>query len=199
MEPIPEKLELRKKLLALRLQIFDNIEVKSSLELQIRAQLETLLEQLRSQHNDTFEDRMASYLPFGTELDINGIFADKRWFPKINNNSLLWFLAGFEDLRLLPKGAKGIREQVLEKCQDSTATRQTPWIVFVPALCADHEGFRLGYGGGYYDRFLSTHDKHIVSVVCLPEEFVFQRIPRENHDFRVDFLVTEKGIRSFTN
>jgi len=65
-------------------------------------------------------------------------------------------------------------------------------LVLVPALCYDRAGYRLGQGGGYYDRFLARYPA-VFSVglgrACLLQE----RLPREAHDRPVDCLVTEKG------
>ena len=56
----------------------------------------------------------------------------------------------------------------------------------VPALCADGEGLRLGYGRGYYDRFLSGFRGKSV-ILCYKD---FRReVPAEPHDFRADFTI----------
>lgn len=62
-------------------------------------------------------------------------------------------------------------------------------VAVVPALAADRRGHRVGYGGGYYDRFLATLGCQTVCVVysgCLVEH-----IPDEAHDVTTDFVVTE--------
>lgn len=62
-------------------------------------------------------------------------------------------------------------------------------LVLVPALCYDRRGFRLGFGGGYYDRWLAGFAG---ATVGLCREAVLQeRVPVEGHDARVDFLLTE--------
>ena len=65
-------------------------------------------------------------------------------------------------------------------------------LVFVPAFAYDRDGFRLGYGGGYYDRFLATYKVFSVGVTF--EEFLSDSLPREAYDFPVDCLVTERDI-----
>lgn len=71
-----------------------------------------------------------------------------------------------------------------------------PWIVLVPCLAADRAGFRLGYGGGYYDRFLEQNAQSCLTIACVPEELLLDcgEIPIENHDCPVDLVVTEQEI-----
>ena len=66
-------------------------------------------------------------------------------------------------------------------------------LALVPAVCYDREGFRLGFGGGYYDRWLSDFSGETVGLCrgCVLQE----RLPREAHDRHVDLVVTEaEGI-----
>lgn len=65
-----------------------------------------------------------------------------------------------------------------------------PLLCFVPALAASQSGFRLGYGKGFYDRFLAAWHSHIITIVCLPsEQFFFDRLPTEKHDKRTDIVI----------
>ncbi len=68
-------------------------------------------------------------------------------------------------------------------------------IVILPGVAFDEYGRRLGYGQGYYDRFIQSSSLSC-PVVGLAFEFqVFPELPTEIHDARVDFIVTEKKIR----
>ena len=65
--------------------------------------------------------------------------------------------------------------------------------VVIPMLAFDAEGNRLGYGAGYYDRFLHRypHPKKIgIAFSCQQAE----RIPADENDVKMDYIVTEKGI-----
>lgn len=68
-------------------------------------------------------------------------------------------------------------------------------LVLVPAVALDVAGVRLGYGGGYYDRFFAAGmgDGALLVGVALAE-FVVKTLPRETHDRRVDYLATEDGV-----
>jgi 5-formyltetrahydrofolate cyclo-ligase len=56
----------------------------------------------------------------------------------------------------------------------------------VPALAVDREGFRLGYGAGYFDRLLAGRGKRPFCVTALPAAFIVPQLPREPHDVPVD-------------
>jgi len=62
-------------------------------------------------------------------------------------------------------------------------------LVIVPALTYDTDGFRLGYGGGYYDRYLSG--LRAVTVGLARERLFWDKLPREEHDIPVKCLITE--------
>lgn len=68
-------------------------------------------------------------------------------------------------------------------------------LCIVPAVVFDKNGYRLGYGGGYYDRYLS--DFGGTCIGALPSDFVVNRVPRSRYDAKIDVLVTEKGVISF--
>lgn len=65
----------------------------------------------------------------------------------------------------------------------------------VPALAADAEGFRLGYGAGYFDRLLAGRGASPFCVTALPAEFVLASLPHEPHDVAVDLVLDEDGPR----
>lgn len=63
----------------------------------------------------------------------------------------------------------------------------------VPCLAVDTSGYRLGYGGGYYDSYLSKYDSLTTVAVCFNEFFV-QRLPCESWDIPVQFVSNENGL-----
>ena len=62
-------------------------------------------------------------------------------------------------------------------------------LVIVPALMADSFGFRLGYGGGFYDRFLKSLENNVHSIVAIPKELFVDKLPFENFDIPVDEVI----------
>jgi 5-formyltetrahydrofolate cyclo-ligase len=69
-------------------------------------------------------------------------------------------------------------------------------VVIVPAAVWGEDGYRVGYGGGYYDRFLQRVPGAVRIGLGL-EMQVVAGTPRQCHDLPVDILVTETGIRRF--
>lgn len=69
-------------------------------------------------------------------------------------------------------------------------------IVVVPALAVDQTGVRLGYGGGYYDRYLGTLDtqQRPLLVAAIYHNFFVPSLPHEAHDLQVDYVITEDGF-----
>ncbi len=67
-------------------------------------------------------------------------------------------------------------------------------LVLVPGLGFDRAGFRIGYGGGYYDRFLdalTAHGRTVHTVGLCPAVCRVDRLPRETHDRAVDTVIDE--------
>ena len=62
-------------------------------------------------------------------------------------------------------------------------------LILVPNLCCDKQGYRLGHGGGYYDRYLAGYSGMTVSL-C-PEEWLQEQLPRDEYDLPVELVLTE--------
>lgn len=84
-------------------------------------------------------------------------------------------------------GAFGIPEPI----GDDEITDFFGTVCIVPALSFDKSGYRIGYGGGYYDRFLRAYNGTSIGI-CY-NEFI-GAVLREEHDLNVDILVTEDMI-----
>lgn len=70
-------------------------------------------------------------------------------------------------------------------------------IVFVPGLLFDSSGHRLGYGGGYYDRFLSRQAPQALRIGLAFSCQMTKAIPAMAHDARLDMVVTEGALWRF--
>lgn len=67
-------------------------------------------------------------------------------------------------------------------------------LVLVPGLAFDKEGYRTGYGGGYYDRFFAISNKNMVKVgLCFDLQIVTE-VPKDPYDIPVDYIITEDRI-----
>ena len=66
-------------------------------------------------------------------------------------------------------------------------------LTVVPCLAADAEFYRLGYGGGHYDRFLSGGSAGVAACVLFAE-LLTDKLPHEEHDRKTDIIITQDGI-----
>ncbi|MCM1023781.1 MAG: 5-formyltetrahydrofolate cyclo-ligase [Prevotella sp.] len=98
-----------------------------------------------------------------------------------------------KSLRDLETGSFSVLEPIPQKCKKLTYFDGA--LCIVPALLYDRYGYRLGYGKGYYDRFLSAHpNMHRVGICyccCTVTELVHGR-----YDMAVNTLVTEKYVKN---
>ena len=81
-----------------------------------------------------------------------------------------------------------------------TAGELTPTILLTPLLAYDSEGFRLGYGGGFYDRALARERAAggpVLAVGMAFAEQLIERVPHGDTDEQLDWIVTERGAMPF--
>ena len=83
------------------------------------------------------------------------------------------------------------RENLLAGPHGIMEPDQAAELILVPALCCDKQGFRLGQGGGFYDRWLSAHS--CPSVCLCRQPLLCDALPIEGHDRPVDLVLTELG------
>ena len=77
------------------------------------------------------------------------------------------------------------------------AEAKIPDVILVPLLAFDKDKFRLGYGKGYYDRYLNKYIKQYKNIMTVGVAFSFQKhnkLPINKNDVKLDFILTEKGI-----
>ena len=89
-----------------------------------------------------------------------------------------------DDLTKVAKGYAGIPEPIA----DEPAAHDETALVLMPGLAFDPQGHRIGYGGGFYDKFLSREPNHPTLALC----YDFQMLPRldtEEHDIPVDTVL----------
>lgn len=123
--------------------------------------------------------------------------------PKVNGKEMDFFILtpSLPISAQIQKGAFGIAEP-LPSCRRFVPSENTlPVLAFVPGLAFDRQGFRLGRGGGYYDRYLSAfcgrmRNKNITLVGLCRSIQIMPNVPAEAHDIRMDFLMTEHGLVS---
>lgn len=134
-----------------------------------------------------------TYCSIGREVDTQALICraaqdgKKVALPVVLKDGIMYYALVDQDDTLLAGRYKGIPEPGPEAVKIAPGPED---LFIVPALCFDRDGYRLGQGGGYYDRYLP-------GVPCLTvglarEKLLMERVPREAHDRPVACLVTER-------
>ena len=179
-----QKQELRKKCKAIRLNLGTEARQAGSLAICARLSTWDVLKQA---------EVILTYMPMRTEVDLRPLlvkFPEKRWLiPRIlsgENGQMVFHPFEPEHLVLHPFG---MAEPASTLPQISPSEIQ---LVLVPGLAYDGSGWRLGYGGGFYDRFLSKFEG--VSVGIVFKDLLLERLPHGEFDVRVGWIVSESEL-----
>lgn len=133
--------------------------------------------------------RVFVYLSFSSEAPTDKLIErliEQGWqvyCPRIDDKKMSAVEYG-EDFEL---SAYGIREP-LGKAYDGDMD-----VVIVPMLAVDEQGRRLGYGGGYYDRYLGAHPETLLLAYGFDFQ-ILRQVPTETHDIKMDGIITDKRI-----
>ena len=188
MDEMTDKREIRKKIMTLRNAMpLEAIAAKSG---EIVRRLKGLRE-IRESYT------LMVYLSFGSEVLTDGLIvwgwdAGKRIVVPLcrPEGRVLTpcLLGGFAELET---GHYGIREPKADRLRP--VPREEIDAVLVPAVAFDRQGRRVGYGGGYYDRFLPEMPRAARIGAAFACQIVAE-IPPDPHDVPADRIVTEEGI-----
>lgn len=128
----------------------------------------------------------------GTKLLIKYLLSENKVVavPVCKNKGIMHFIK-INSIEDLTESFYGIPEPVLD--EDKMITEFKNAVCIVPGVSFDRTGKRIGYGGGYYDRFLEKADNILTIGLCY-ESMLCDFVPSEPHDKSVDYIITEKGI-----
>ena len=129
------------------------------------------------------------FVGFDTEIQTEILI--KKWInkkelfvPKIENNTMhLIQITSWEDLE---RGHFGILEP-----KHSNYYIGKIDLVITPSIVFDRNGYRLGYGKGYYDKYFSLNN-YDISIGLSYDKLLQETVPIENHDKAVDIIITEE-------
>lgn len=161
-------------------------------------------------------DVILAYASYRSEVDTIGLIgqalADGKYvfLPKVSGNEMeFWRITAIEDLR---KGYRGIPEpeesvSFPEWLAEQSNAGEIHIMMWIPGAVFDKERHRIGYGKGFYDRYLSRimhliekeysrsgAELHMTTAALAYSCQVLEEIPCEPHDMRPDIVITEKGI-----
>ncbi len=123
------------------------------------------------------------FYPLQFEINLLPLLEDSKNFylPKVDGENLL--VCPFKIGERLVKSEFNVLEPL-----SIPVSSDIPEVVFVPALAVDKNNFRLGYGGGFYDRFLESSKAY--SIVPVSEKLVVEKLPVDEFDIPVDCVIT---------
>ena len=179
-----EKKIIRKFLINRRKQLSGDYEKKNMSHVHLRPLL-----------NNINSDYVGSYVDYNFELSTNSLnkyLIENNiniCLPKINSQSKEINFFKFSTGTKLIKNKYNILEP------EVTNEIIFPKLVLVPLLAFNESGFRLGYGGGFYDKYFSSQEEKEIIKVGLG--FSFQNvyeIPIEGHDQKLDWILTESYL-----
>ncbi len=126
------------------------------------------------------------YYPLKYEINFLDLmkYCDKKFYlPKVNGDELL--VCPYKSGDSLVKSDLNIFEPKTEPIDPKNLD-----LVIVPALMADSEGYRLGYGGGFYDRFLKKYKQNFATLSVVLEKLCVKKLPNDIFDERIDYIIT---------
>lgn len=128
------------------------------------------------------------YLPYNQEVRTVPMLEQalrdgkKVAVPKVYGDTMRFIY--MTDLSLVSKGFAGIPEPVA----DAPVAQDTKALVLMPGLAFTEDGFRMGYGGGFYDKFLAQEPDHPTVALCYDFQMV-DELPTEDYDVPVDLVL----------
>jgi 5-formyltetrahydrofolate cyclo-ligase len=135
-----------------------------------------------------------AFSPFGSEVDIRPLLevllerTAQLALPRVEGRSIVAVAYRPGDpMRRASFGA-------LEPAGDDVVAPQEIDVVLTPGLAFDRRGYRLGYGRGYYDRFLRRLRADAVAVGVAFAAQIVDEVPHGRGDRAVDLVVTEDGV-----
>lgn len=174
----------------------DKKELRKQIREQKRAmtpqQIESASEKLMELFLATEQYRQAKtiygYLPYNQEVRtvpiLEQALADgkKVAVPKIYGDEMRFIYLA--DLNQVEKGYSGIPEPI----EDGPLGDDPTALVLMPGMAFDKEGHRIGYGGGFYDKFLAQEPGHPTVALCYDFQIV-KELPTEEFDIPVDLVL----------
>lgn len=139
---------------------------------------------------------ISGFLPIGSEIDLRPMLAD---LIDAHHKVVLPCVVGKNTPLLFREWTIGdplVEDGFGTMAPADDAPEHIPDILLVPMLAFDKAGYRLGYGGGFYDRTLEKIRlmKKIIAVGVAYGEQQIDEVPRDGHDQPLDLIVTDEGI-----
>ena len=153
-------------------------------KIDIKSISKNLLEKLIETADYKEAKNIMIFYPLKYEVDLLEILNDDTknfYLPRVEGETLL--CCPFKKDTELSKSCFKINEP-LTKAVDKTILD----LIVVPALAVDRNNYRLGYGRGFYDRFLKDLD--CKKIVCISKDFILDTVYPEDYDIKIDYTLS---------
>lgn len=179
MDKNPEKESLRNRLLETRDNTsFDLLKIASK----------NIQKKLKKIYSFKNAQKIGAYYPIGSEIFTQDIIQElisqgkEVFLPKVTGETMEF--RKIIDFSSLEHGSFDIMEP-----KDDCPTDNNLDVILVPTVGIDLSGVRLGYGHGFYDKFLAENKTTTISLTL--EKQIIKKIPKSDHDILMDWIVTE--------
>lgn len=137
--------------------------------------------------------RVLMYAALPEEVNLDAVFdclngEVEFYFPRVNEEEMEFYRA--TSLKELETGNFGVREPKTECAK--IQYDEDKYLMLVPGMAFDKNGYRLGYGKGYYDKYLATNEQQKINTIgicfnkCMVEE-----LPHDEYDIKVEKVFCE--------
>lgn len=185
-----DKRELREKILARRDLLSQSSILKSS---------EVIIEKLTSISEYLNSTNIMTFVSYSSEVDTHNLIiralaeGKKVYVPVTKRNPREMNPSRIKSFEDLVPGYFNILTPKKEKVEIVEPEKLD--LVIVPGVLFDKAGFRIGYGGGYYDRFLPQLRKDVKKIAIAFElQVQSDKLPVNSFDIPVDMIITEESI-----
>lgn len=145
-----------------------------------------IVENLRMVNIYDAAEHIMIFHPLEHEIDLLPLLDDDKnyYLPKVKGDELL--VCPYKKGDELTTSEFGTKEPLTEPVDPSILN-----LVLVPALMVDKDFHRLGYGKGFYDRFLLKEELKALRIVPISSLLILNELPHDEHDAPIDIIVDE--------
>lgn len=167
------------------------LEKRKSMPLELKEEYDRLIKSHLMKYLEPYQS-IGFFLSFGFEINTFLMIEEllnegkKVSVPKVEGETMKFY--EIKDFKSLKKSNFG----VLEPINGNAVLKSSLDIIIVPLLAYNQSYYRVGYGGGYYDRYLKNYTKNKIGIA-----YSFQNVNeefQEIHDVPCDFIINERGI-----
>jgi len=172
------------------------IEKRDSLDLMRKETFDQIIkEKLKRTPEYKSSTNIFIYIGFGSEINTAKYIKEflkegkKVFVPRTNMVIKTMEAVEITSLKELERNKFGI----LEPSKDmEVIDKNKLQLIIMPGVAFDNKRGRIGYGGGYYDKYMEDIDVSIPKIALAYEIQIIDKVPREDHDISPDFIFTEK-------